>query len=109
MRPTTAIVVGIAALAVAPLAQQQPPPAQPPAFRTSVDAIQLDVSVLDKDRRPVRGLTAADFTVLEDAKPARIVGFSARNSPRVEAPTARFLLPLEALPARRVPLADRHP
>ena len=52
-----------------PAGQQQLPPVQPPTFRTGVDAVQLDVSVLDKDRRPVRGLTAADFTVLEDGKP----------------------------------------
>ena len=50
-------------------AGQQLPPVQPPTFRTGVDAVQLDVSVLDKDRRPVRGLTAADFTVLENSKP----------------------------------------
>src|ERR671913_1679168 len=58
-------------------AQQQVPPAQPPTFRAAVDAVQLDVSVLDKDRRPVRGLTAADFTVLENGKPRPIVAFSA--------------------------------
>lgn len=71
-------------------AQQQPPPAQPPTFRTGVDAVQLDVSVLDKDRRPVRGLTAADFTVLEEGKPRQIVSFSAVELPplpEVEVPT----------------------
>ncbi|MEO7191507.1 MAG: VWA domain-containing protein [Vicinamibacterales bacterium] len=46
---------------------------EPPTFRAGVDVIQLDVSVLDKDRRPVRGLTLADFTVLENGKPQRLV------------------------------------
>src|SRR5688572_9225865 len=65
---------------------QQLPPVQPPTFRTGVDAVQLDVSVLDKERRPVRGLTGADFTVLEDGKPREIVAFSAIELPPV--PTA---------------------
>ena len=60
---------------------QQAPPAQTPTFRTGIDAVQLDVSVLDKDRRPVRGLTAADFTVLQDGKPRGIVSFSAVELP----------------------------
>ena len=37
--------------------------------------MQLDVTVLDKDRRPVRGLTAADFTVLENGTERPIVSF----------------------------------
>ena len=57
------------------LAQQQQPPQPPPTFRGGVDVVQVDVSVLDKDRRPVRGLTTADFTVLEDGKPRPIVAF----------------------------------
>ncbi|HEY7475878.1 MAG TPA: VWA domain-containing protein [Vicinamibacterales bacterium] len=79
----------------APPAQQTPPPGQPPAqpptspqqpvFRGEVDVIRLDVSVLDKDRRPVRGLTAEDFTVTEDGKAQRIVAVSevdmAENDP----------------------------
>jgi VWFA-related protein len=70
----------LAVLVCAP-AGQQVPPVQPPTFRTGIDAVQLDVSVLDKERRPVRGLTAADFTVLEDGKPRRIVAFSAIELP----------------------------
>ncbi len=37
----------------------------------------LDVSVLDKERRPVWGLTASDFTILEDGKPQDVRMFKA--------------------------------
>jgi VWFA-related protein len=57
-------------------ARQTPPAQQPPVFRGAIDVIRLDVSVLDKNRKPVRGLTAEDFTVLEDGKPQRIVAVS---------------------------------
>lgn len=64
--------------------QQQPPPPpppqtqqqQPPTFRTEVDVIRLDVSVLDKNRRPVRGLKPEEFRVFENGKPQRIVAVS---------------------------------
>jgi len=49
--------------------------AQPPAFRGGVDVVQVDVSVLDKDRKTVRDLTAADFTILEDGKSRPVVAF----------------------------------
>ena len=67
---TCLVFVGVA-LAL-PVAQQPPP-----TFRTGVEAVVLDVSVLDQDRRPVRGLTAADFTILEDGKPQDIRTFKA--------------------------------
>lgn len=56
--------------------QPGPPPSQQPVFRGGADVIRLDVSVLDKDRRPVRGLTSEDFTVLEEGKPQRVVAVS---------------------------------
>ena len=44
-------------------AQQPAPPAQ---FRAGTDLVQVEVSVLDHKRQPVRGLTAADFTLLDN-------------------------------------------
>jgi VWFA-related protein len=69
---TAAAAWGVAAALV--LAGQAPSTPQP-TFRAGVDVVQVDVSVLDKDRKPVRGLTAADFTILEDGKPRPIVAF----------------------------------
>jgi VWFA-related protein len=59
------------------LRAQQPSP----TFRSGVDILNLDVSVLDKARRPVRGLTADDFTVLVEGKPRPVVAFSAIEVP----------------------------
>src|SRR5580704_12361207 len=53
------------------------PPDLQSTFHSSVDIVRLDVSVLDKERLPIRGLTAADFTVLEDGKVEPIVAFDA--------------------------------
>jgi hypothetical protein len=44
--------------------------AQLPRFRSGVDVVTLDITVLDRDRRPVRGLRA-DFTVLDDGTPQK--------------------------------------
>ena len=73
------------AVLVSVAARQQLPPVERQTFRTGIDAVQLDVSVLDAQRRPVRGLTAADFTVLEDGRPRRLVAFSAVELPPIPA------------------------
>jgi VWFA-related protein len=69
--------VAVAALCVAAGAQDLPRP----TFRAGVDVVHVDVSVLDKDRRPVRGLGAADFTVLEGGTPRPIVAFASVELP----------------------------
>jgi VWFA-related protein len=62
-------------IAAVVLAGQDLPSSQTP-FRAATDLIPVDVSVLDGSRRPVRGLSAADFTVLEDGQPRPVVAFS---------------------------------
>ena len=90
----------IVALAVEALGAQVPRrPGQPaipeappatPQFKSSVDVVHLDVSVLDGQRRPVRGLKPADFTVFEDGTPQQISVFEAVDVPDVEPPTASW-------------------
>ena len=60
---------------------QPRPDQQRPQFRGSVDLVQLDVSVLDRDRRPVRDLTADDFTLLENGQPQAISNFAFVDTP----------------------------
>jgi VWFA-related protein len=84
-RAACVLFVGLAGLSLHSRAQQA---SQPQAtFQSGVDVVQVDVSVLDKDRRPVRGLTTADFTILEDGKPRPIVAFTAVDLPAAPAPT----------------------
>src|SRR5688572_10393476 len=54
---------------------QQQGGAQPPAFRGGVDFVRVDVIVSDRKAQPVTNLTEADFEVLEDGKPVKIVQF----------------------------------
>jgi VWFA-related protein len=72
-RIASCVGLAIAVIALHPHAQA---PAPQPRFRGGTDLVQVDVSVLDKKRHPVRGLTAADFTVLEDGQPREIQAFS---------------------------------
>lgn len=54
----------------------------PSVFRTGVDLVQIDVVVLDDNRRPVTGLTAADFTITEEGQPREIQAFAPIALPR---------------------------
>jgi VWFA-related protein len=68
-----------------------------PSFRSGVELVQLDVTVLDDQRRPVRGLTADDFTILENGVRRPIRAFTAVDMP----PRARTEQPVwatEAIP-----------
>jgi VWFA-related protein len=75
----TLVAISLAAFVLVGHAQQPSPPRS--TFRGRTDLISVDVSALDRDRHPVKGLTAADFTVLEDGKPRPIVAFSVVDVP----------------------------
>src|SRR5688572_22862510 len=90
MRLMTTLAV-LCAIAV-PLAGQRgrgfPPPTPPsppqtttPRFRAGVELVHLDVSVLDRNRRPVRGLTPADSTIVENGAPQQVAVFNAVDIP----------------------------
>src|SRR5258705_10125346 len=85
-RPISCLIT-LLTLAAVSGAQQNPPP----SFRANVDLIQLDVSVLDKAHQPVRGLTAADFTVLVDGVPRAVMAFKAVELPKPVPPSAPWI------------------
>src|SRR5690349_11939253 len=72
-------------------ARQTAAPQEPPRFRTGVDLVHLDVSVLDGQRRPVRGLKPSDFTILEDGQPQPITVFQAFDVPEDPAPKTEWV------------------
>src|SRR6266850_2131507 len=47
--------------------------AQTPSFRAGVEALPVDVTVVDDKGQPVRDLIASDFTVRVDGRPRRVV------------------------------------
>ena len=51
--------------------------AQQPTFRTTVDLVNFGVVVVDKQGKPVTGLKAEDFQVLENGKPQSLKYFAA--------------------------------
>jgi VWFA-related protein len=78
----------------APATQQQPPP----SFRSRVTVVPIDVRVVDRNGKPITGLTQQDFTVSEDGVPQQIVHFSFKTltavAPGPEAPVPQFRKPL---------------
>jgi VWFA-related protein len=89
--PRVVVVAGLVCLAGITLPARQPPQPPPPQFRTGVDLVHLDVSVLDRNRRPVKGLTPADFTVLEDGVPQELSVFTAVEIDDPEPPAAAWV------------------
>jgi VWFA-related protein len=52
-----------------------PTPQQRPVFKATVELVQVDVVVRDRDGNPVRGLTAEDFVILDRSKPQSVATF----------------------------------
>jgi VWFA-related protein len=81
----------LAAAAQAPSAQA--PPQQAPTFRSGIDLVSVDVTVLSRNGEPVASLKAEDFTLLVDGAPRPIVSMR-----RVQASRAPALDALDAKP-----------
>ena len=56
-----------------PQEQKQDEPIQGPTFRTGVDLVAVDVSVVDRRGRPIEDLHAAEFAVKIDGEVRRVV------------------------------------
>lgn len=90
MRDAAIILVSAIAWSVLIFAQDQNIPQL--TYRTGIDLVQVDVSVLDKDRRPVLGLKPGDFIVKEDGTVKAIAAFSAVTLPeRPPKPVAAWM------------------
>ncbi|MGD0427208.1 MAG: VWA domain-containing protein [Candidatus Acidiferrales bacterium] len=90
--PTAPVVVPPPAPAPAP-AQQTP--AQRAAahqssavLRSSSDLVRIDVEVTDKSGKPIKNLTANQFTVTDEGKPQTITSFSYADIEAIETATA---------------------
>src|SRR5215204_7197460 len=66
------VVLGFFVLQNRPAAQDQ----ARPVFRTGTSLVSVDVVVRDTAGAVIRGLTAADFTILEDGRPQQIETFT---------------------------------
>jgi VWFA-related protein len=68
------------AFGAAATAAQQLPASQKP-FRSRTDLVTLNVTVLDGDRQPIRGLTADDFVILDGGELRPVKAFPAVELP----------------------------
>ena len=80
---------------------------QRPQFRAAVELVQLDVSVLDNERRPVRGLAAKDFEIFEDGKPQTISTFAGIDLPDAVEPSTPWMRDVAPDTRRNDTLNDR--
>ena len=71
-------------------------PQQPPSvFRSGVDLLTVQASVMDKDGRPIRDLQTSDFTVTVSGEPRKVVfaRFNGADVTGVYAPSADATTP----------------
>ncbi len=78
--PRAAITASLILATAFSIRAQQPKPSQQPAlptFRATVELVQFGVTVVDKQGKPVTGLKAEDFQIVENGKPQTLKFFTA--------------------------------
>lgn len=68
-RVWAAVLGGCLCAVVAPASGQEPAPQQTPTFRTGVNLVRVDVSVIGRDGQAISDLQPADFEIQEDGVP----------------------------------------
>jgi len=76
--------VGLVAVVASPAFAAPQASSEPPRFPAQIEQVTVDVVVVDREGHALSGLTASDFTILEDGVAQSIVGFEA-----VQVPAAR--------------------
>lgn len=76
LRLTFILLTCAVASAQVPEASKQSQPVQDKVFKVDVNLVQVDAVVTDSEDRPVTGLQAEDFIILQDGKPREITHFS---------------------------------
>ena len=94
------VVVAPPSPATAPPPAQQTPAQQAAAhqssavLRSSSDLVRIDVEVTDKSGKPMKGLTANQFTITDEGKPQAITSFSYSDIEAIETATADDTKPI---------------
>src|ERR1700733_3219517 len=63
-------------------------------LRSSSDLVRIDVEVTDKSGKPIKGLTANQFTITDEGKPQAITSFSFADIEAIETATAHESKPI---------------
>lgn len=75
-------IAGVGLIATSrPIASTTSPAQEQQAFRSGVAGVAVDVSVRDRNRRPITGLTAGDFELLDNGVPQQIDEISYAKRP----------------------------
>src|SRR5271165_2706800 len=94
------VVVAPPSPGAAPPPAQQTPAQQATAhqssavLRSSSDLVRIDVEVTDKSGKPIKGLTAKEFTITDEGKPQPITSFSFADIEAIETATADDTKPI---------------
>jgi VWFA-related protein len=68
--------VSVLCVLLAPVVQAARDGQQAPVFRANLSLVSVDVVVRDRDGNVVKGLTEADFTIVEDGRPQQVRTFA---------------------------------